>query len=280
MKRTALLQLTAAIISLALLSCGSAKKITRGNFPSDTTGLAKTDTTAAGLAADRELAAGIAEKMRANHMDFKTFEGRLRVDYASDNGKSVNNMKVIIRMVKDSAIWISGSMPVVNEVVRAVITKDSLQVINKFQNTVILRDMKSARETMNIPFDFATLQGMLLGNPVYFNDSLTNIIKTPSVVSFSCQYPDVISLFNVFADDYTLQQSKVTDKDSTGANSRTCELTYGEYKTIQGRKFPLTRRVYVEEKSVVKVAMDFKDKVEFDIPVAMPFRIPANYKRE
>ncbi|WP_295127874.1 DUF4292 domain-containing protein [uncultured Chitinophaga sp.] len=280
MRRTALLQFTIAAITLALLSCGSAKKITRANFPSDTTGMVKRDSSALTAGADRALALDIASKVKANHIDFKTFEAKLKVDYANDKGTSFNNIRVNIRMIKDSVIWISCSVLILDDVVRAVITKDSLKLVNRKDKTVLLRDIANAKETLNIPFDFATLQDLIIGNAIYFNDSITNIIKTPSVVSFSCQHPEVVSLFNVFADDFGLQQSKVTDRDSTGTAARSCELTYGEYKTIQGRKFPTQRRIYIEEKNILKVAMDFKDKIEFDTPVSVPFKVPASYTKE
>lgn len=277
MRRTALLQCIVAVISLALLSCGSAKKITRANFPSDTSGIVKRDSSAATAAAERALAAGISEKMKDNHIDFKTFEAKLKVDYNSDKGNSFNNIRANVRMIKDSVIWISCSVLILDDVVRCMITKDSLKLVNRKDKTVLLRDIATAKETLNIPFDFATLQDLLIGNAIYFNDSITNIVKTSSVVSFSCQHPTLISLFNVFADDFGLQQSKVTDKDSAG---RSCELTYGEYKTVQGRKFPTQRRIFIEEKNILKIAMDFKDKIEFDAPVSTPFRIPANYTKE
>ncbi|UYQ92286.1 DUF4292 domain-containing protein [Chitinophaga horti] len=277
MRRTVLLQSIVAILSLALLSCGSAKKITRASFPSDTTGVVKKDSSAATNEADRALAAGIVEKMKANHIDFKTFEAKLKVDYANDKGTSFNNIRVNIRMIKDSVIWISASVLILDDVVRCMITKDSLKLVNRKDKTVMLRDIAQARETLNIPFDFNTLQDLLVGNAIYFNDSISNIVKTNSVVSFTCQHPELVSLFNVFADDFGLQQSKVTDKDAAG---RSCELTYGEYKNVQGRKFPTQRRIYIEEKNILKIAMDFKDKIEFDSPVSIPFRVPANYTKE
>nr|WP_295872555.1 DUF4292 domain-containing protein [uncultured Chitinophaga sp.] len=275
MKKTLLLLI--GIAGLAFTACRHPKKLSRNTFPATDTSriAAHRDTTSA---EERNAFIGnMLKGIRSNNIEFNTFSGRMKLAFENES-KSHNNLTATIRMKKDSIIWISVSAPIIDEVMRAVITPDSLKLYNKLEKQLFLRRMADAEDLLNIPFDFKTLQDLLIGNPVYLTDSVYGLVKTPSVISFSCQNPRFVSLFNVFADDYTLQQSKVMDADSTAANKRSCELTYGDYAKVANRKFPTVRRIFVEEKSVTKVALDFT-RYDFDVPLTFPFSTPASYKR-
>ncbi|QEH40670.1 DUF4292 domain-containing protein [Chitinophaga sp. XS-30] len=276
MKQKRVLQIVACLVSLALFSCRSTRTITRATFPSDTTAVS-TDS----LSGEKEsaLARSILEKVNANRMEFRTFTAELKMDYEDDKGKKMNNLGVNIRMMYDSVIWVRVSGPLNVEGARVLITKDSIKIVNRLEGTVTLRSTSEAQELLKLGTDFKTLQDLIVGNPVFLSDSISNIVTTQSVISFASVQEDVTSLFNVFADDYVLQQCKITEKDDDSDTPRTGELTYGDHKTVNGRKFAFQRRIYAEDKSVVKVALDFK-KVEFDNEQTFPFPIPARYTRE
>lgn len=274
MKQTLALILS-GIISIGMISCRHTRKIARSSFPvADSAKNVVKDS--ASLAEAAAFSSNLLTKIRENYIDFKTFSAKLKVDFETDKQKQ-SNISTNIRMQKDSAIWISVSAPIIGEVARAFITPDSLKAFDKFNKKIYLRAISDAKDILNIPFDFKTLQDLLVGNPVYLTDSVYQVVKTPAVISFTCDSTIFTSLFNVFADDYVLQQSKVMDKDSS--RTRSCELTYGEYKMMGGKKFATRRRVFVEEKSITKVNMDF-NKVDFDQPVSFPFTIPSGYTKE
>ncbi|CAL1520651.1 DUF4292 domain-containing protein [Chitinophaga sp. MM2321] len=275
MKKTVIFLI--GITSLAIVACRHPKQLARSTFPATDTSkiIAHKDSTSAAERA--KFTSDMLKGIKDNNIAFNTFSGRMKLAFENEK-KSHNNLTATIRMKKDSIIWISVSAPIIDEVMRAVITPDSLKLYNRMDKQLFLRKMADAEELLNIPFDFKTLQDLLIGNPVYLNDSVFQVVKTPSIISFSCDHPKYISLFNVFADDFGLQQSKVMDKDSTNPNTRSCELTYGDYAKVAGRKFPTTRRIFVEEKNVTKVALDFT-RYDFDVPLTFPFSMPSSYKR-
>ncbi|WPQ64659.1 DUF4292 domain-containing protein [Chitinophaga sancti] len=275
MKQTLAL-ITLGIVSTGLFSCRHTRQIASTSFPVTDT---SKHTTVADSASNAEATAfnkDLLNKLHSNVIAYNTFSAKLKVDYESDT-KSPPEVTANIRMTRDSVIWISVSAPIIGEVARAIITPDSLRAVNKLDKKVYLRDIKNAQDLLNIPFDFKTLQDMIVGNPIFLTDSIFQVVKTPAVISFSCESEVFTSLFNVFADDYVLQQSKVMDKDKQ--KGRSCELTYGEYKTMGGHKFATRRRVFVEAKGVTKINMEF-NKVDFDVPVSYPFTIPASYSKE
>jgi hypothetical protein len=276
MKQTLAL-ITLGIISTGIFSCRHARHIERSSFPvTDTTQHNTTTLDSSAIAEATVFNKNMLSKIRSNIIAFNTFSAKLKVDFESE-AKQMAGISAVIRMQKDSVIWISASLPVIGEVARAIITPDSLKAIDKFHKKQYLRAIKDANDVLNIPFDFKTLQNLIIGNPVYLTDSIYQVVKTPAVISFSCDSTLFTSLFNVFADDYVLQQSKVMDKDST--HNRSCELTYGEYKSQDGYKFATRRRVFIEDKNFTKINMDF-NKVDFNQPVSFPFTIPSGYSKE
>jgi hypothetical protein len=275
MKQTLAL-IALGIVSTGLFSCRHTRKIAGTSFPVTDTAKHTAVADSAGNAAAAAFNKELLDKLHSNVIAYKTFSAKLKVDYESDT-KSPPEVTANIRMTKDSMIWISVSAPIIGEVARAIITPDSLKAVNKMDKKIYLRDMKNAQDLLNIPFDFKTLQDMIVGNPIFLTDSIFQVVKTPAVISFSCESDVFTSLFNVFADDYVLQQSKVMDKDKE--KGRSCELTYGEYKTMGGHKFATRRRVFVEAKGVTKINMEF-NKVDFDQPVSYPFSMPAAYTKE
>lgn len=264
------------VASLILVSCRHSRQIARPVFTvADTTRVMEAPDSAAVEAAafSSKLRSGILK----NRIDYTTFSAKLKIDFENDKQRQ-QNVSTNIRMQKDSVIWISVSAPIIGEVARAVITPDSLKAYDKFNKKLYLRAMSDARDLLNIPFDFTTLQDMIIGNPVFLSDSIYQVVKTPAIISFSCDSTLYTSLFNVFADDYLLQQSKVMDKD--GDSNRSCELTYGEYKDVEGHRFATRRRIFVEEKNITRIAMDF-NRMEFNQPLTFPFTVPVSgYTRE
>lgn len=275
MNQKRVLPIVACLVSLVLFSCRSTRTVTRATFPSDTTGSKDS------LSREKEnaLATSILEKMNANRIEFKTFTAELKMDYEDDKGKKMNNLGVNIRMLHDSVIWVRISGPLNVEGARVLITKDSIKIVNRMEGTVTLRNTSEGQELLKLSMDFKTLEDLIVGNPVFLSDSITNIVTTQSVISFASVQDNLTSLFNIFADDYVLQQCKITEKDNDSATPRTGELTYGDHKTVDGRKFAFQRRIYAEDKSVVKVVLDFK-KVEFDNTQTFPFPIPSRYTRQ
>lgn len=277
MNRKIELPIVASLISLALFSCRSTR-ITRATFPSDSTAPATRPDTAGTEMAFAE-AREIREKVNANRVTFETFTADVKMDFEDDRGKKGSNLGVNIRMQRDSAIWVRIGGPLNVEGARILITRDSIKVTNRLEGTVMLRSTAEGQELMKLNMSLAELQDLLVGNPVFLGDTVEQVVRTQSVVSFVSKMQQLVSQFNVFADDYSVQQVKITDADEAKATPRVVELTYGDFRTVEGRKLAFQRKIYVEEKQVMKVALDFR-KMEFNKPVSFPFPIPASYTRQ
>ncbi|WP_157962679.1 DUF4292 domain-containing protein [Chitinophaga deserti] len=277
MNRKIVLTIVAPLISLAFFSCRSTR-ITRATFPSDSTApVTRPDSAVNGKAAAEAIE--IRDKVKANRVTYETFTADVKMDFEDDRGKKGNNLGVNIRMQYDSAIWVRIGGPLNVEGARILITRDSIKVTNKLEGTVMLRSTSEGQELMKLNLSLTELQDLIVGNPVFLGDSVGQVVRTQSIVSFVSRMQELVSQFNVFADDYSIQQVKITDADGSRPTPRVVELTYGDFRTTDGRKLAFQRKIYVEEKNVMKVALDFR-KMEFNKPVSFPFPIPASYTRQ
>jgi hypothetical protein len=117
---------------------------------------------------------------KSNHIDFKTFSAKIKVESSGNKGKNPD-ITAVVRMIKDSAIWMSLSATFLNyEAYRVLITKDSVILLNKQDKEVQYRSMDYLQEITEIPFDFHTLQELIIGNPVFFSDSISSFKQLES----------------------------------------------------------------------------------------------------
>ncbi len=220
--------------------------------------------------------AALREKVAGNHLSFQTFSAKAKIDFENDKGGQ-QGITAYVRIQKDSAIWISVRPVFGIELMRLLITPDSVKIIDYFKKTVYVRPLNYLQQLINIPYDFQTLQDLIVGNPVYFSDSIGEIKKTPSTISFTCTGKDYINQFNVFADDYLLQESKLMDR--AALHRRSCDLTYGDYKSVSGKHFASKRKIFVVDKKVTQILIDFT-KADFDLPLSFPFAISSKYSMQ
>jgi hypothetical protein len=202
----------------------------------------------------------------------------MKVNYQDKDGEQPE-LTVNLRMQKDSAIWVSISATILNlEVFRIYITPDSVKLLDKRAKKVQYRSVNYLRELTQLPFDFYTIQDLLIGNPIYFDKN--------NVVSYkknneSVQLLSVGKLFKhlmtISDGDNLVQHSKLDDVDP--ARSRTCDLTYSGYvSTTGGIRFATERQISVSERSKLDVDMNFK-QYSFNETLDFKFPIPKNYKQ-
>lgn len=219
----------------------------------------------------------IVKKFKAHYIDFKTFNSKIKVDYEDSKGKQPD-ITANVRIIKDSAIWISLSATFLNvEVFRIYVNKDSIILLNKQQKEVQYRSLDYLQEVTEIPFDYKTLQDLLIGNPIFLDSTIVAFKKTNEATLLSSlgnYFKHLVSLSN---NDYLLMHSKLDDIDIS--RSRTAALTYSGYENKDGINFSTHREIAVSEKNKLDIQLNYKS-YDFNKELSVPFNVPKNYKRK
>jgi hypothetical protein len=216
-------------------------------------------------------------KVHSKDNDFKTFSAKIKVDYQNSKGNQPN-ITAYVRIIKDSLIWISGYATVFNiEAFRVLINKDSVFVLDKINKQVQYRSMDYLQEVSEIPFDFKTLQNLLIGNTVFLNDSVVSYKETETKILLATLGKYFKNLLTIYKKNYFIVHSKLDDVDIN--RNRTADITYDNFENNGGINFSTYREITVSEKNKIDIQLNFK-QWEFNKDLSIIFSIPKNYKRK
>jgi hypothetical protein len=216
------------------------------------------------------------DRFLSNKQEFTTFSSKVNVDYRDASGKNYN-VNAIVRMHKDSAIWISANAVLGIEAIRVLITKDSVKLLNKLEKTCTSRSVDYLQELTSLPLNLTILQDLLIGNPVFFDHNIVSYSKgdaTITLLSIGTLFKNLITLSDA---NHNIIRSKLDDADVN--RNRTADLTYDDYESRKGMLFARQRRITIAEKKKLDINLSFK-QYDFNEPVTFPFSVPRNYTRD
>jgi hypothetical protein len=210
------------------------------------------------------------------------FTGKLNATV--DFQKKETSFTASIRLKKDSIIWVSISALGI-EVVRAVITRDTLKMIDKLGARYMITNYDYLDGLLQLSTNFNLIQNLILGN--YFNYveieklNSSRIVKNNYVLeSFSKKRqkkPPLEELVReeLWLDPYTYKINKMMVDDSR--SKRELSIAYNDYRRVEGQIFPFKTEFLRNTQDPVKVSLEYV-KVSVNKPVTFPFSIPENYK--
>lgn len=260
-------------LTVFICSCRSTKNIQTAITKKDTTAIITVPVKDAGedsMAIIRENYKAIQDK----RIDFTTFSAKVDVDYEDAEGKKYD-VNANIRMYKDSLIWVSVTAILGIEGLRALITKDSVKLLDKQNKVYIARSVSYLQEITALPLTLSSLQDLLVGNPVFFYPNIISFSRSQGTIS-------LLSLGNFFKNLYTIEAKeklpmscKLDDLDEI--RNRTCYLTYDDFENKKGPFFSTKRSINVSEKKKLNIKLNFR-QYDFNEMLSFPFSIPRNYK--
>ena len=256
---------------LALLSCKPTKKIqTAINTRKDTVAVTVVDD------AKEDSIRFIKDtyhSIMANQINFTTFSAKMNVDYVDADDKKYN-VNANLRMYKDSAVWVSVNAIFGIEGLRALITKDSVKILDKQNKLFTARSIEFLQEVSALPVNLSTLQDLIIGNAVFVDSNIISYSKFDNSIS-------LLSIGKIFKNLVTLNENKLLLRmkldDLDELRNRTGDLTYSDYEDKRGVNFSKIRKITFAEKKKLDVRLEFK-QYNFNEDLTFPFSIPKNYK--
>lgn len=138
------------------------------------------------------------------------------------------------------------------------------------------RSVSYLQEISHLPFDFNTLQSIILGNPIYLDSNIVYYRKEAQGISILSVGREFRNYLTLNTGDLSLKHSKLDDVDPLKA--RYCDITFGQYEKVDTILFSAYRKISVAEKARLDVEMSF-NKYSFNDNLDFPFSVPKNYKR-
>jgi len=216
----------------------------------------------------------IVDSLHNQRIDFNTFSAKMKVEY--EGKESADQATAYVRIQKDSIIWMSLTGALGIEGYRLMIDKDSFMLMNKLQKTVQYRSIAYLKELTQVPFDFYSLQDLIVGNPVFIDSNVVSYKNTNDELLILMVGNIFKNLLTIENKDHLVRHSKLDDVNPI--RNRTCDLTYDNYESNGNFSFSTNRRISIAEKSKLDINVEFK-QYNFNKPQDYPFNIPKNYKR-
>jgi hypothetical protein len=255
-----------------LISCRSTRKIQTAISQKDTT--ATTTVTPIKVNDSAVFIKDIIQQMNASQINFKTFSAKVDVDYRDADGKKYD-LNAVIRMQKDSLIWVSVNAALGIEVMRMIVTKDSVKLLDKLDKVYTIRRIDYLQEVTSLPLSLSTLQDLIIGNPVFVDRNVVSYSAGAGSITLLSIGEWFKNLLVINATDKKVLRSKLDDVDIS--RHRTADLTYTDYEDKRGALFSTRRNITVVEKKKLDIRLNFK-QYSFNDPVTFPFSVPKNYK--
>ena len=215
-------------------------------------------------------------QLLANRIEFETFSAKVNTDYEGGDRKKYD-VNVIIRMKKDSLIWISVNAALGIEAMRVLIDNDSVRILNKLDKEYQVRSLEYLTEVAALPLDLRAVQELIIGNPVFLDTNIVSYSTAENNISLLSEGQWFRHLITMNNNDHLVLHSKLDDVNIL--RNRTCFLTYAEYETDKGVKFSTNRTISVTEKNKLDVKLKFK-QYAFNETLTYPFSVPKNYKKK
>ncbi len=270
-----LLQWLCFFLCMALLfsACRPVKKVQRIGQVITTKDTVSKAVTQPAMIDSAAIIKGIVNKLETQRIKFSTFSAKVKMDY--DGSEGSDQATVYLRMQKDSVIWLSLTGALGIEGFRVMITPDSVKVMNKLKKIIQYRRISYLQELTQVPVDFASLQDILIGNPVYLDSNIISYQVSGDNLLILMAGTVFKNLLTVDKNDYQLLHSKLDDVNP--ARNRTADITYDNYDKVDSFYFSTSRKISVAEQSKLDVNLEFK-QYDFNKIQTFPFNIPKNYR--
>ena len=226
-------------------------------------------------------------QMKANENHFGTFSAKALASF-TNQGKT-NDVKLNIRIKKDSVIWVSISAGVGLEAARVLLTKDSVLFINRLDKTFFAGSYQFINKMINAQVDFDIVQAILTGNDFTWYDyqelkatvaqdqyqlesahrrKMKKYIKAHDVVA-------QVIYQSLWLNPTSFKIEKLKIKEINNDNKKIV-AEYGNFKEVDGQVLPTQYNLTISAKEIVEIDATLI-KVNLEKELSFPFNIPSKY---
>lgn len=177
------------------------------------------------------------------------------------------------RIKNNEVIWVSVTALAGLEVARALITPDSVKILNRIDNVYIKKPFSYIYEFTNEQINFRTLQSILIGNTV------SEFITESTEMNMENDEARLKSIIGGLA--YNLRvslQNKVIFANLNDEESKQeLNANYSDFILVNQQQIPHTVTMDSKVKAK-KFLLELKFlKVDLDGPLELPFRVPERF---
>lgn len=209
--------------------------------------------------------------IRAKQLNFNTFSGKAKAKLDIDG--SNNDVTLNVRIQHDQKIWVSITAILGVEVARALITPDSILVINRLQGVYLKKPFGYIHQYAGRQVNYSTVESLLVGNamPELLNNSADiNAVNANTVITGNLQ--DLMYKL-IIGPDYKVSQTSLANQQA----GQSLQVTNSAFIQADTRVMPSQIDIAsaVANKKI-NISLHYND-AGFDKVLEYPFSIPGRF---
>lgn len=216
----------------------------------------------------------IFETAKAKKINFNSLNARIKFDFESP--KNADTYIVNLSLQKDSAAYVivRGALGVIG--LKAIIQKDSIFLYFPLSQKTEKRSLSYLSEIAKLPFNFTSVQDLLVGNPIFLDSLIFISYKWKETDLQISTLGKMLKAMAVLSKSNHFVYVKLDDLNPN--SNRTCDVRWDNFVENAGRAFPTYRELVVGGQTNLTLKMDYKE-FNFDEPLKYTFVIPKSGKR-
>jgi len=212
------------------------------------------------------------EAIKAAQLTYTTFAAKADAKLDIDGDK--NNVSLTIRINHDKEIWVSVAALLNIEVARAVITPDSILMINKLQGVYIKKPFSYIYQYASKQVSYQMLEALLTGNtaPEILKDNKASFQTNSGNITISGSLEDLVYSLMLGAD------MKVGQFNLSNQNAGQSLQANNSFFIPTGNKTAASQIDIQSTSQNKKIQVNLHyTKIDLDQPLQYPFSIPERY---
>ncbi len=220
------------------------------------------------------------DEINKNSLKYKSLTISFSGNYKEKNRKIP--LKGLIKIEKNSFIWITLRPMFGIEAARVLITNDSIKLINKLNKEYFSEDFNYIKKKLGFELTYPMIESVLTGKiiTVSAEEKLKNYALSKKENNYIFQQESKIN--NIFVkhilkinNDYLLTNNNLSSKN----NAEQLNIEYKNFTAIDKKQFPNFINIDIQNKKTKGKAVLKYQNIKTDMPVSAKFIIPKNYKR-
>ena len=220
---------------------------------------------------------GLEKKVNVDEIKFDYFTGRSKIKYM--DGEESYNAIANIRIKNDSVIWISINPGFGVEILRAMITPDSVFMVNRLKKQFMAVSLDSLSHMLNFNLNYSMLQSILIGNLILPREHNEKIIANGDYYQLQQKTTDLT--IDNFVNSKSMKIEKLVITDDSTRNYM--DVDYHDFQVVDSVLFPMDNSVnlfYSDKKKTIntEVVLTYTKASFTEKKVRFPFNIPNRYE--
>ena len=217
--------------------------------------------------------ATLSDKVMNNDFTFDYLSTKAKVNYLDSEQNLSTGMN--IKMKQDSAIWLSITPALGIEMMRILIRKDSVFMLNRLKKEYYAGSFELIQKQLGLNVNYRLVEKMMLGNIPIKNTSSQKVTKTDTHYLLEQMLKDFTVTNSVKKDNSRLERLTIKGNEQNVETN----ILYSEFEPLGdiefARKIELDQQIDGKKTNVdIKYS---KTKVGSE-PINLPFSIPDNYE--